>query len=396
MTSSFPVKYVNNAMRGAPQISGTPGTYLNAMRAFLITGFGQVTAISVTVADGIATAALQAGQSFDPYCVVLIEGATPAALNGEARVLASSGSSINWATTAPDGVATGSIKIKVAPVGGWEESFAGTVANVGVFRSLDPQASGFFVRIDDTGALDARVVGYETMADASTGTGAFPSPAQLSGGGFCFKSNIANASAVRYDFFADSRLWLSAVAAGSSASTANISAPLRGFGDLLALRPGGDTYSCALSCVNAAGSNSGYFHGSFDGANSSGGAIFMPRAPSGMGGSVQVGSKPYVGSVNGVSGQDSTLGSFPSSVDGELKCTNRYVHSGDGSTPRCDIPGVAYVPQMGLWGSIAPRDILIGTGLLAGRRLLAIPTSSGGANQAATGIVLVDTTGPWR
>ena len=36
---------------------------------------------------GIATATLNAGDTFAEYCVVQVAGATPDALNGEARVL---------------------------------------------------------------------------------------------------------------------------------------------------------------------------------------------------------------------------------------------------------------------------------------------------------------------
>ena len=99
--ATYPVKYIHNAMRGAPQLSGTAGTLIAVLDAFLLTGFGQVTALSVNVAGGIATATLQSGQSFDKDCIVLVEGATPAALNGEARVISTSSTSITWATTAP-------------------------------------------------------------------------------------------------------------------------------------------------------------------------------------------------------------------------------------------------------------------------------------------------------
>ena len=86
MPTTYPVKWINNAMRGAPQISGTAGSLLAAIDAFLLTGFGVTTAVNVTVANGIATANLQAGQSFDKNVIVLVDGATPAELNGEAGV----------------------------------------------------------------------------------------------------------------------------------------------------------------------------------------------------------------------------------------------------------------------------------------------------------------------
>ena len=40
----FPVKYIHSDMRGAPVLSGTPGAMIGVLDAFLITGFGTVTA----------------------------------------------------------------------------------------------------------------------------------------------------------------------------------------------------------------------------------------------------------------------------------------------------------------------------------------------------------------
>ena len=82
--ATYPVKYVTNAMRGAPQISGTAGSLIAALDAFLLTGFGATTAVGVTVAGGIATAELQAGQSFSKGCIVLATKRRPPGSAGEA------------------------------------------------------------------------------------------------------------------------------------------------------------------------------------------------------------------------------------------------------------------------------------------------------------------------
>lgn len=387
--ATFPVKYINNAMRGAPQVSGTPGTLLAALRACLITGFGLVAASSVTVAGGIATATLPSGQSFAPYCVVLVEGATPAELNGEQRVLTASSTSITWATTAADGAATGAIKIKVAPVGQWEELFAGTVANKAVFRSTDMTGSRFCWWVDDTGTTEARVRGFESMADVNTGTGPFPADAQISGGGYQLKSPVANTVAARYDLVGDSRFVLYA-----GGSTVGAATPLRGFGDLLALRPAGDAFAVAVSCCS---SSSSFMFGTFDRQESGADAVYCARAITGLGGAQQAGARVYVGSATSPSGADPALGAFPSAVDGELKYSGCYVHAGNDATPRADVPGVLRVPQSGVASLIAPRDVVAGTGARAGRRLLALgATSSNHNNAAVNGIVLVDITGPWR
>ena len=390
MPTTYPVKWINNAMRGAPQISGTAGSLIAAIDAFLLTGFGVTTAQSVTVANGIATASLQAGQSFDKNVIVLVGGATPAELNGEARVLTSSSSQVTWATTAPDGVATGTITIKVAPVGGWAKVFAGV--NKAVYQSTDVTGSRFFYRVDDTGTTAARVRGYESMTDVDTGTGPFPTDAQISGGGYLLKSLSANATAVRYDFFADSRFCIFPICPAFSASAANIGGPARGFGDVLPLRPAGDVFSACCSVSDSA-SATGY--GSFDFPASGASSVYLARGLTGLGGSVRLNTLAYVG-ASGQSGSAGALGAFPSSVDGEMKTSRRYIDAGDGSTPRANVPGVLHIPQSGLVSAVAPRDTFDGSGDNAGRVLYALGGHSGSISAAPTGIYLVDITGPWR
>ena len=394
--ATYPVKYINESMRGAPVLNGQPGTLIAVLDAFLLTGFGVTTAVSVSVSGGVATATLNAGQSFAQGVVVLVEGATPAALNGEARVLSTSNTSITWATTAPDGAATGTITIKVAPVGQWEKKYTGT--NKAVYRSTDPQASGFCLRVDDTGTIAARVRGYEAMTDVDTGTGPFPTDAQISGGGYQFKSYEATAKPVRYDLIADSRTVLIAIAPGVTYSSTAIASPIRGFGDMLALRSAGDVFSAALSC--SAGSNvsdwSSFCAGSFDYSANGGNAVYTARALSGLGGAQRVGRRVYVGDNSATSGADNTLGAFPSAVDGELKTSRCYLHNGDDATPRADIPGVLHIPQTGVVGQLAPRNTLLGAGALAGRTLLCLGSNTSYMHSAPSGIVLVDITGPWR
>lgn len=395
--ATFPVKYINNDMRGAPKLSGTAGALIAVFDAFLVTGFGLVTAQSVTVAGGIATAMLNAGDTFAEYCVVLVAGATPDALNGEARVLTASNTSITWATTAPDGVATGSITIKVAPVGQWEKVFSGT--NKAVYRCTDVQGSRFFLWVDDSGTTSARVRGFENMADVGTGSGAFPAEAHISGGGWILKSVSANSNAVRYDLMADSRRVYWAIGAGSASSAANMSSPLRGFGDMLPLRPGGDAYAVALSCQSAF-DTTGYFgFGAFNSSSRSGASgVYFARGPSGLGSAVQAAVIGYSGTRDALSGKDGLMGAFPSSIDGELKYSKCFLTPGDGSnTPRADVPGVLHIPQSDVSISIGARDIIAGSGAMAGRRLLALLASTASATDLRTscGVYLVDITGPW-
>lgn len=398
---AFPVKWIHSGMRGAPQISGTPGTLIAALDAFLLNGFAQVTALSVTVSGGIATATLNSGQSFEKHTVVLVEGVTtPAALNGEARVLTATSSSISWATSAPDGAATGVITIKVAPSGSWEKVFSGT--NVAVYRSTDLAGPRFYCWVDDSGTVSARVVAYESMAAANNGTGPFPTAAQIVGGGHWVKSSVANATPAPYVMAADSRIFYLAIAARVPSTSTHLASPIRGFGDLLPFAADGDPYSAALSCAPTGDATSGSaMNGGFDTLQASGGFnVYLARPLGGVGGAVAVGSKAYISAFTSpVSGDDTTLGNFPPAVDGALRYCRRYVFHNVSSTnqpPRADVPGVYYIPQKGVLGNVNRLDTVAGNGELAGRLLLAVVTNGGTMNAAPTGITLLDITGPWR
>ena len=393
---SIPVKWFTNNMRGAPTLSGTPSALIALLDACLITGFGPVTPTGITIAGGIATATLPSGQSFDEHAVVLVSGATPATLNGEARVLTSSSTQITFATTAADGAASGSIEIRYAPVGGWEKKFSGT--NLAVYRSTDPQSNGHHLRVDDAGTTTARVRGCETMTDVNTGAGPFPTDAHMSGGGYWHKSTQANATPARWRLFADSRMVLPAVAAGTAASGTMLAAPLRGFGEPIALRPSGDAWGTVLACGGSSAGQANF--GALDVNAVSGtvnGMVALPRAVVGLGGSINTVNAPLVGTNSTTfSGNDPTLGAFPSDVDGQLKLCRRFIReTAANNGPRSLVPGLLHVPQSGLVSVVSDGDIVIGQGDLAGRRLMAIHTGSSYAG-GAVGVYFVDITGPWR
>lgn len=83
---------------------------------------------------------------------------------------------------------------------GWTKAFSGT--NKAVYQSSDVAGTQLYLRVDDTYGSYARVRGYETMSDVDTGTGLFPTDAQLSGGGYVLKSSSGT---VDWTLFADSR-----------------------------------------------------------------------------------------------------------------------------------------------------------------------------------------------
>ena len=398
MAYTYPVKWITNTMRGAPPISGTAGTFVAALDAFLNTGWGSANAISVSVSGGVGTAEFPEGVFFEDHAVVLFGGATtPAALNGEARVLSHTNKTITFETDAPDGVATTgtTITCRYAPVGNWSKPFFGT--NKAAFKTSDVQGSGHYLRIDDSGTMTARVVGYETMTDVDTGAGPFPTAAMLSGGGYVHKSTVASAAAVRYAMAADSRAVLWAVEAGSHNSTVNRVSNLRGFGDPIALAPAGDVWATFLS-ANGSANNSAFQVGALSGGSASGvsGATCSPRSVLAVGSAQYMNMVPFTGTASTTSGADNFAGAAPSAVDGQVKLSRCFLkEQAATSPPRSMVPGAIYVPQSGLTAFVVPGDTLVGSGDWLGRRLLAVGTGDSATNQI-NGMAFLDLTGPWR
>ena len=377
-------------MRGASVINGSAGTLIAALKAFLITGFAPTAAVSATALDGVATIMLPAGQTFEQHSVVLLGGV----LTGEERVLSSASDRITVATAAPNGPITGSITVRYAPVGSWEEVFSKT--NVSVFRSTDPTSARFYLRVDDTGTTVARVVAYESMTDVDTGSGAFPTTAQSSGGGYWHKSGAANTTQIRWKMFADSKFLTLAVAATTSQAANFVVAPLRGFGDPIALAPNGDVWSALIS-VSGAGSttNSGMLDSCV--TSQAGNGVHCARAFSGFGGAVLCDPKGYASGTGEISGASSFLGKAPSEVDGEIKHAKVFIFERTaGAGPRADIPGVLFIPQTGLAALISDGDMYPGVGAMQGRWLMAVATGTNQGVSTPGGMYLMDVTGPWR
>ena len=356
------------------------------------TGFGQVTAISVTVASGIATAALQAGETFDVGCVVWVEGATPAGLNGEARVLTASNTSITFATSAPDGAATGVIKIKVAPAG-WVQAFSAT--NVSVIKSASVEATGLFLRVDDTGTTTCRVVGYESMSGASTGAAPFPLASQMAGGLWWPKSQAANATSRPWRIFARDRSFLLWVSPSTSATDQG-TGMLFSFGDYLPARSG-DAFSCLLTGGISAGDVGsstttctgclGYGNG-----NALPGNTFIARAPLAVGSALNVrkiSAHNSAGSYSGGAGYSNNTFPYPNSANNALRLSPLELHHSTYGYLG-DVAGVHHTAQT-LGESFATDAPVQGEGAYAGRTLIALRVGP-----LAGGTVFVDSTGPWE
>lgn len=394
--ATYPVKYLHSEMRGAPTLSGSAGALIGVLDACLTTGFGLTSVTALSVSSGVATATVGSGNSFEVGAIVLIDGATPGTLNGEQRVTASTATTFTFATAAADGAATGTISAKYAPAHDWEKTYSGT--NKAVYRSVNLEASGHYLRVDDTGTQTAAVRGYVAMSDVDTGTGPFPTTAQMSTA-LWVKSMQASGTAVRWMFFADARFFGIAIAPYSYSNATYLSAPLRGFGDAIGLADAGDVWATVLSCCNSADQ---WVRGSLDSPSvryAIQGTNVFARSITGTGSAklaVLGVMAPFSSNSSSFSGAETSgFGAFPSGVDGKLRLASTYLREDDSdSAPRALVPGTYYAPWSGVASYFTSGDVLPGSDDFTGKRLIAV--GAGNSGFSPNGMYFMDATGPWR
>lgn len=386
------VKFLHSAMPGAPVLTGQAGSLIGMLDACLVNGFGSGTVDSIVIAGGIATVTRGAGHPAEVGTVMLIAGATVSGgtINGEQKALTVVGNTYTFdATGLADQTATGTITHKVASAG-WEKTFSGT--NLAVYKPLDVTATGCSLRVDDTSPQSARVVGYEAMADINTGTGPFPTAAQIGGGGYWQKSNASDATARAWSLASDGKMfYLLTQHTGSTSTSVSSTAA---FGDPL---PVGsvDPYGCVISCAPGAyptGTGNGTTE--LDVSEPSGAApgLFMARSITGFGGAIQLRKMAHVfGSISSTPRSGSPFSGalpFPNPADGALYVGSLHITEHLTSTFRARLPGFYYAPQAIGPSVFAPRDRVEAVAGLPGRTLRAMPSP--------TGVFFVDSTGPWR
>lgn len=390
------VKFFNENLPDAPVLNGVAGSLIGLLTACLVTGFGLRTAVSLVVSGGVATLTLanEAKNANRLRTVVLVEGVTGAltALNGEQKITFASPTELKFATAAADGTATGAITVKTAPAG-WEKKFPGT--NTAAFKSLDVMSLGSHLWVNDAGTLDAKVRLYENMTGVDVGTGAAPTVAESASGAFWMKSTSANATANRWDLFADSRGGYYSPVPASGGGAGYIGQPSYFFGDVIAYKSG-DAFAAAVfgspSAQGTVTNNGAVFYGGQGAAVSR-----FQRSYTGLGSSVSAYAMPISGALNKHSGNDGTQGTFPAPIDGGLRLAKIYCTetSADGASAvlRGEMPGVYYCPQTGLNASFQRGDTIA----LGGRTLYVVYSGASVYDISTSGgRGFVEITGPWR
>lgn len=378
------IKYLHSGMTGAPSMTGAGGTLIAVLDACLVNGFGTGTVDSIVIAGGIATVTRASGHPFEVDSVAEIAGATVSggSINGQQKVLTVA--NVNTYTFDATGLAnqtaTGTITHKVAALG-WSKVFSGT--NLAAYRSPNVAGTGVYLRVDDNNAMDARVVGYETMTDISTGAGPFPTTAQVSGGGYWPKADAATGAVRRWVVYGDDRffyffpLWSNAGNYGA----------LYGFGDPVSFKSP-DPYQAIIQ-LGTSNVASGSSPGSdlYSSRTDTAGGLFICRGVSGLGGSVP--AYPYVASpfpaANIRSGNGGML--FPSPADNGLYLSPMTTIAN--SCVRARLPGLYHSPQqLGGINTFALNSRVQSVVNLPGRTLRALSHEGG--------VGFVDVTGPIR
>lgn len=392
------VKFYREDFPGAPTLNGVAGSLIGLLDACLCTGFGLRSATSLVVAGGVATLTLASDAKNGNLLnsVILVDGVTGAltALNGEQRVTAASSTTLSFATAAADGTAAGTITVKSAPAG-WEKKFTGT--NKAVFKSLSPEANTSYLWVNDADTTNANVRAYAAMTDVDTGTGAAPTFAESTNGGSWIKSDSGNASANKWELFADARAFYYCPVPGYGNNAMRIGQGAYYFGDIVSYKSG-DVFSTALLASSGApgysAANGNVFH-----AQQASSVSRLLSSYVGLGGPVAVFAPRVCGSVSAYSGSDETLGPFPSPVDGGLRFSDIAAMeasiSGDTARLRGHFPGVRHVPQSKVNNTFNPRD----TVRLGGRVFYAVVADSTfniNVGGAYGGRGFFDITGPWR
>lgn len=385
------VKYLHSAMIGAPVLSGTAGAFIAVLDACLVNGFGLKSVDSLVISNNVATASIASGHSAEVGSIVDMANATPPDLNGEQKVIAVTANTVSFATTGlADQTATGAITLRIAALK-WGKAFAG--ANVAAYRPSDVTSNRNYLRVDDTSTAVARVVGYESMTDINTGAGAFPTPAQVPGGGWWAKSNQADTTARAWILCGDSKGFYIFIA--PTAGTPNSFQSFH-FGELNAAKTN-DLFSTCINCdlsdlTNTSTQGQGVH-------NSNGSTVinqYLARSFTGLGTSIQTSSyaPDLWGNTSYYSGSNSGGTPFPNSSDGGLYTAVKNVNEATSRCFRGTLPGLYLIPQEVGVGQFALRDSITGIGGLPGRTLRAIlHYSPQGADRSVS---LVDTTGPWR
>lgn len=260
---------------------------------------------------------------------------------------------------------------------GWTKAYSGT--NKAAYRnSTTSPSTGFYLRIDDTSTSESRAVGYESMTDVDTGTDAFPTSGQVSGGLYLQKS----ASTATWMLIADSRAFYFFYKYAGAAKWWGFY-----FGDFVS-RVASDPYCCAIvGRINSgtSGNNEDFPRASNNLLTATQGH-YLARNHSGTVKSVNFVKLAFF--VNTFLGTGGFL--YPNPADSNF-IMDRCLVTDD--TTNYNLRG--YMP--GLWNPLhsdpaSDADTFSGNGDLSGRSYLIVAN----VNTSSAGKSVIETSDTWR
>lgn len=233
--------------QGAPVLNNAAGSLVSVLDACLVTGFNSLGVTNLQVVSNVCTATTSANHGFQIGQRVLIAGASTPTLNGNKTVVsAPTATTFTFAVTQSDVSETpGSASVKRTPLG-WLKEFSGT--NKAVYKMTDVASYDQRLRVDDsTAGIDARVIGVENPTTVDAYSDAFPTNAQLSGGGY-WSRGANNTTAKFWAIVGDERFFYYIVEHSSRNSTyslSNIGYTGGYFGDIVSFK-NGEAYGCII------------------------------------------------------------------------------------------------------------------------------------------------------
>lgn len=254
---------------------------------------------------------------------------------------------------------------------GWTKPYTGT--NLAAYRQ-PAGTNQFYLRVDDTSTTTARIVGYESMTDVNTGSGPFPTAAQIASGLFLEKG-----AAAPWKFFSDGKIiYLFVRPAAIWYCTV--------FGDPISYKAADGFFTLALGQAAAANATVNFSLLNVTAGQSTGHYIARPYTQ--IGSCQQGGKFSDAARTGGLTSMGSGGSTYPNPIEGSLLMAPAWISEGSAANgARGLLPGV-WVP--GHSHPLPDGDTFSGTGVLTGRTFEAVDLSTAGTQQC-----FIETSDTW-
>lgn len=377
------IKFFESSDAGAPTLNNAAGSMIAVLDACLITGYNSKPITSITVAAGVATVVCTAhGYSNGYGKIIRHAGTSDALLNIDARIDNVTTNGYTYLCPgAADGVATGTITAKYAPLD-WVKQYSGT--NKAMYKRSEVTATGCMLRIDDNAAgLVARALMVQSATDIDTYSNPAPLAAQVADGlGYYWSKGYNNATPAGWYLVSDGFNFYLLVKAGSAATTSL----MHSFGDIIDFKPG-SVLGCTIVGAPLGNLTSGHGYSATSGTgyvyhlisgNKSGGltpqVMFLESRKAGYG----IDAPTYPSDVDG-----GMLVNYPVLIkEGAIEAHFRGIQPGWG------------IPLSNISSAFADKQII--SNLVGSPRSFLVAKCAIEPNGGAQYIGLIDLTGPWR